>query len=153
MTLDVFLARRLPTRSILGAHLAFHHVGKGSLAYGTAETEIEGVSLLVSTPERTLLDLLDLPALAGGVSEALRHFIGALPQVSAPLLVELAARGSRTSTCQRLGVLLQRAGVAPRKLKPLLRRVGETKSDLSLISGDQRTGDFNRRWRVVENDQ
>ena len=152
-TLDVFLARRLSPRSIAGARLTFHRVGKGSLAYGIAETEIEGVRLLVSTPERTLLDLLDLPALAGGGSEALRHFAGGLPQVSAPQLVELAARGSRTSTCQRLGVLLERAGVSPRKLQPLRRRVRATKSSLSLVPGAPRTGAFNAVWRVVENDR
>jgi predicted transcriptional regulator of viral defense system len=150
--LDVFVAKRHPARAVGSARLHFHRVPLKQLAYGTAEAEIEGVRVQVSSPERTLLDLLDLPALAGGAGEALRRVREALPLVSVPLLVEHAARGSKASTCQRLGFLLERAGVPPRKLLPLVKRISETKSLLSLYAGAPRKGPIDRRWRVVEND-
>jgi predicted transcriptional regulator of viral defense system len=151
-SLDVFLSRRQPPRVLGSARLNFHVVEKDQLSLGTTREEIEGVPIQVSTPERTLLDLLDRPALAGGADEALRLTQESLPRVAPALLIELAVRGSRASTCQRLGLLLERAGVPPRKLEPLRRRVRETKSVLSLVASAPRTGTVNPRWRVVEND-
>ena len=152
-TLDVFSTKKNPPRTLGHVRLLFHRVRPAALTYGTAGAEVEGVGIVVSTPERTLLDLLDLPALAGGTAQALRYLEAALPKVSTKVLVEYAARGSRTSTCQRLGVVLERAGVPGRELRPLAHRVRETRSVLSMASGYQREGPVNRRWRVVENDR
>jgi predicted transcriptional regulator of viral defense system len=76
-----------------------------------------------------------------------------LPRVDRAKLVEYAVRGARSSTCQRLGVLLERAGAAPRRLTELHRRVLKTKSVLSMEPGTPRRGAFNRRWSVIENDR
>ncbi len=151
--LDAFVAQRHPSRRLGGARLTFHRVSPERLAYGTMAAGIEGISVQVSDPERTLLDLLDFPALAGTADEGLRQARAALPKVSIPRIIEHAARGSRTSTCQRLGVLLERAGLPPRQLAPLRKRVRQTKSMLSLRPGHPRVGPFNRRWGVVENDR
>lgn len=150
--MDVFVARRLSPRVLGGAQLVFHRVSPERFGDGMSTAEIEGVSVRVSDPERSLLDLLDLPALAGGGSEALRHVQQALPKVSQSKLIEHAARGSRSSTCQRLGLLLERAGASPRLLAPLHRRTHASKSMLSLVPGAPRVGHFNRVWSLVEND-
>lgn len=150
--LDAFVARRHGSRRLGGARVAFHRVSPERLAQGSIAADIEGVPVRVSGPERTLLDLLDVPALAGGVGEALRYVQQALPRVSVDALVEHASQGSRTSTCQRLGLLLERAGARPRQLAPLRRRTRSTKSMLSMNPAAPRRGPFNRRWLVVEND-
>jgi len=151
-TLDAFVARR-HSRSRLGAaRLAFHQLRPERFEYGLTTTTIEGVPVCVSDPERTLLDLLDRPSLAGSSDEGLRLAKLALPNASLRELVDYAARGSRSSTCQRLGVLLERAGVSQRKLAPLRQRVAATKSVLSMRQGFGRAGRVNLRWRVVEND-
>jgi predicted transcriptional regulator of viral defense system len=150
---DVFVARRHAASTVGAARLLFHKGERARLLNGFMEAEIEGAKVRVSTPERTLLDLLDRPVLVGGIAEALRLVQQALPLVSVGPLVEQAAQGSRPSTCQRVGVLLERAGVSPRKLAPLRRRLRETKSLLSLVEGNPRTGSVNPRWRVVENDR
>jgi predicted transcriptional regulator of viral defense system len=110
------------------------------------------VSLRLSDPERTLLDLLDHPSIAGSSDEGLRLVKLALPRVSAHKLADDAARYSRSSTCQRVGVLLEREGASQRELGALQRRVLATKSVLSLRQGFPRVGRLNPRWRVVEND-
>ncbi|MBS2024516.1 MAG: hypothetical protein JST92_19115 [Deltaproteobacteria bacterium] len=150
--LDVFVRTRRPSRKVANARLQFHRVPVARLAHGTIEADVEGVHVRVSTPERTLLDLLDLPSLAGGALAAIRHVESSLPRVSVATLVNDAARGSQISTCQRLGVLLERFGVPPRKLRPIAARIRETKSLLSLHAGRPRTGRVNKRWLVVEND-
>jgi predicted transcriptional regulator of viral defense system len=150
---DAFVDRRRPGRRLGGAQLVFHRVSSERLRYGSVVTELEGMSVQLSDPERTLVDLLDFPALAGGGSEALRMVKQTLSRVDRAKLIEYAARGGRSSTCQRLGALLERAGAAPRRLTELHKRVAKTKSVLSMDPGASRKGTFNRRWSVIENDR
>src|SRR5712692_8349909 len=140
--LDVFVARRHRSRRLGGARLVFHRVSSERLGYGSVAADLEGMSVQLSDPERTLIDLLDFPALAGGGGEALRMVKQTLPRVDRAKLVEHAARGARSSTCQRLGVLLERAGSAPRRLTKLHKRVVKSKSVLSMDPGAPRTGPF-----------
>jgi predicted transcriptional regulator of viral defense system len=150
---DAFVARRNWSRRLRGARLAFHRVPSKRLGYGTVVTELEGMTVQLSDPERTLIDLLDFPALAGGGSEALRMVKQTLLRVNRAKLVEYAARGARSSTCQRFGVLLERAGAASRRLTEIHKRVLKSKSVLSMDPGASRRGPFNRRWGVIENDR
>ena len=151
--LDAFVDRRHPGRRLGSARLVFHRVSAERLQYGVVAVDIEGMQVRISDPERTVLDLLDLPALAGGAREALVMAKQVLLKLDLAKLVEYAARGARNSTCQRLGVLLERSGMAPRRLAELHRRVAKTKSVLSMDPGAPRKGTFNRRWSVVENDR
>ncbi|WP_248345743.1 type IV toxin-antitoxin system AbiEi family antitoxin domain-containing protein [Anaeromyxobacter paludicola] len=150
--LDAFAARRHQGRRLGAARLAFHRVQAAQFDYGIAAVTVEGVPVQLSDPERTLLDLLDFPSVAGTSDDALRLVEPVLPKVSARKLVEYAARGSRSSTCQRLGVLLERAGVSGRVVAALHERVRSTKSVLSMRPGVPRVGRLNPSWRVVEND-
>lgn len=150
--LDAFLERRQPGRRFGSARVVFHRVNSNRLNYGVVAVDIEGMQVRISDPERTVLDLLDLPAMAGGARAALATSKQILSKLDREKLVAYAVRGARNSTCQRLGVLLERAGMAPRRLAELHRRVAKTKSVLSMDPGAPRKGVFNRRWSVVEND-
>ncbi len=151
--LDAFVVRRHPGRRLGTARLAFHRVRQERLLYGLKTEMVEGVRVSLSDPERTVLDLLDVPALAGSSDEGLRLAKAALTKVSPAKLIDYGVRGSRSSTCQRLGVLLERAGTSRRALAPLAARVTATKSVLSMRQGFRRAGPLNPRWRVVENDR
>jgi len=96
-TLDAFAARRHPGRRLGAARLAFHRVHVERFGYGIATATVEGVQVQLSDPERTLLDLLDFPSVAGTSDDALGLVRPALPKVSARKLVEYAARGSRAA--------------------------------------------------------
>ncbi len=150
--IDVFVTRWRPVRRIENARLVFHQVPREKLAYGITEVTIELTKVRVSDVERTFLDALDYPLLLGSVSNALRNVSNALPRADVRRLVSYAARGSRTSTCQRLAVLLERRGAPARALAPLLSRTRETASVLSLWPDQPRQGRVHPKWRVVEND-
>jgi predicted transcriptional regulator of viral defense system len=150
--LDAFVARQHQSGLLGGARLAFHRVSPKRLGHGSVAANLEGMSVQVSDAQRTLIDLLDFPALAGGSGEALRIVKQTLRRVDPAKLIEYAAKGARSSTCQRLGVLLERAGTPPRRLVPVHERVLKTKSVLSMDAGALRNGAVNQRWRVVEND-
>jgi predicted transcriptional regulator of viral defense system len=150
--IDAFVIRWQPARRIENARLLFHMVPRGKLDYGIADISIEGTKVRVSDLERTLLDALDYPLLLGSVSAALRNVSDALPRADVRRLVSYAARGSRTSACQRLAVLLERRGASARALAPLLSRTRETASVLSLWPDQARHGHVHPKWRVVQND-
>jgi predicted transcriptional regulator of viral defense system len=151
--LDAYVTRERRHRQLKGARLVFHVLPPTAFGYGIATVTLEGAAVNASNAERTVLDALDYPKTFGGVRPALQLVEPALDRVDREQLVTYAARGSHPSTCQRLGVLLERCGAAPRLLAPLMRRVRETASLLSMIPDAPRTGKVNTKWRVVENDQ
>ena len=151
-TLDAFVTRVRPSRTMAGARVVFHALPLRSMEHGISETTIEGVAIRVSDPERTLVDVLDHPRMVGGLGRAVELFASGLARVRIRKVAEYAARFSRTSTCQRLGLMLERAHAPASALRHLDRRVQGSLSSISMLPG-RRTGHVNRRWNVVENDR
>lgn len=150
--MDAFVVRSHQPRTLANARVRFHRAPASRLAAVSERVSVEGVSIHVSTREGTLLDLLDYPNLAGAMRASLGFVELALDHVDVGKLVRLAATVARPSTCQRLGVLLERRGVALSRLAPLRRRASGTRSLTSMVPGAPRRGQVNARWRVVEND-
>ena len=149
---DAYITRERRSRRLRLAKLDFHVLPRHAFTYGIETISVEGIEVRVSDAERTVLDALDYPRVFGGIRAALGLVKPALRRVDHKRLVAYAERGSRSSTCQRLGLLLERRGAEPRALAPLTRRVRETASVLSMLPDTPRTGPVNPRWRVVEND-
>jgi predicted transcriptional regulator of viral defense system len=150
---DAYVTRRRRDRPLGAARLLFHVLPSTAFGYGIEPVTIESIDVRVSDAERTVLDALDYPRVVGGIRAALLLTCPALARVDAKRLISYAVRGSRTSTCQRLGVLLERKGVSERTLAPLAERVNETETLLSMIRDEPRVGRVNKAWRVVENDR
>jgi len=150
--LDAFVTRRRPSRTIGGAKVLFHVRPARFMEYGITKVNIEGVDVRVSDPERTLLDSLDHPKVVGGLRRAVQLFTHGLSSVEIEKVAEYAARGSRASTCQRVGVILERTHAPASVLRALKKRVRGTRSLTSMIPGP-RSGHVNRTWNVVENDR
>ena len=150
--LDAYVTRERRPRRLRTARLVFHVLPESAFRYGISTVAIEDMDVRVSDAERTVLDALDYPRTFGDVREALQMVTPALDRVDHKQLVAYAARGSHPSTCQRLGVLLERGGATAHALAPLARRIRETASLLSMLPDAPRTGPVNPRWRVVEND-
>ncbi|HEY5242842.1 MAG TPA: type IV toxin-antitoxin system AbiEi family antitoxin [Polyangiaceae bacterium] len=150
---DAFVARDHQPRTLANAHVRFHRVPPSRIADGHEVVSIEGSPVRVSTREETLLDLLDYPDMAGATRAALALVEPALGHVDLGKLVRRASAVARSSSCQRLGVLLERMGVNASKLAALRRRAMATQSLTSMVPGTPRRGQVNTRWRVVENDR
>jgi predicted transcriptional regulator of viral defense system len=150
--IDAFVARSHQPRTLANAHVRFHRVPPSRIASGSVVASLEGSSARVSTKEGTLLDLLDYPDMAGAMRASLALVEPALGQVDLQQLARLATAVGRSSTCQRLGVLLERKGINLSKLSALRRRALAMQSLTSMVPGTPRRGQVNSRWRVVEND-
>ncbi len=151
-TIDAFVARRRNPIFRRPARLALHVIRTELLGYGVATVEIERMPVNVSDVERTLLDSLDHPRLVGGMRRALDLFSNGLVRADLNTLIGYAVRGSRHSTCQRLGVLLERREARRSLLAQLERKVRERKTLLSMVPRTPRSGSVSKRWNVVEND-
>ena len=151
--IDAFVTRRHKTVPPSLAKARFHLVSPAAVESGIQTVEIEQVKVQVSDPERTLLDLLDYPRLAGSISQALKLVERSLDRVDAEKLIAYAVGGSSTSTCQRLGVLLERRGISARRVASLHSKARSRESLLSMSPGSPRKGPMNARWNVIENDR
>jgi len=151
--IDAFVTRWRPARAVANARIVFHRTAPARLMFGTVQVTIEHLAVCVSDLERTLLDALDYPNLLGSLSDSVERVTAALHKANTKQLIAHAAHGSRSSTCQRIGLLLERHGVPAAALQPLRRRVMRSASVLSLWPNRQRSGRVHPLWRVVENDQ
>jgi predicted transcriptional regulator of viral defense system len=151
--LDVAITGRRRSRLLGNARVVFHTLPASDFAYGLEPVQIEATTVTVSDPERTLLDLLAHPALAGGTRQALRTVDKALGQVDQARLVDYALRGARSSVRQRLGLLLERAQAPEAVLTPLLEQVWRSASVPAMLPDEPRVGGLHPRWRIVLNDQ
>jgi predicted transcriptional regulator of viral defense system len=150
--LDVFVPTSLRPRRLGDARVHFHKVRLKAFQLGLTSVRFEGVEVTYSDPERTLLDALDYPALFGGLQQAENLVRLSLPKVDPSKLVHYAIELSSSSTCQRLGLLLERSNSPGRVWRPLMKKVQASESLPSMLTNRARKGKVNTRWRIVEND-
>lgn len=148
---DAYVLRRRRRRTISHASVRFHIVEPERIELGSARYPIEGVSVAMSDPEKTVLDTLDHPAAFGGLHEAVRMVNRALDRVDADIVIEYALQLSRPSTLQRLGVLLERHDTASSRLGALADRVRSSSNKAAMVPGP-RVGRLHPSWHIIEND-
>jgi predicted transcriptional regulator of viral defense system len=104
----------------------------------------------VSSPERTIIDCLDMPPYAGGISDVYLALSLARDIVAPQRVVEAALRLNRVSVIKRTGVLLQLSGLASEEeLQPLAERVDRTPHVLD--PQQPRSGRLDPRWKIWMN--
>ncbi|MFL5318632.1 MAG: type IV toxin-antitoxin system AbiEi family antitoxin [Myxococcaceae bacterium] len=150
--IDAFTSTELRSRPLGVGRVRFHRLPAKAIKYGVTRSVIEGLQVNVSDLERTLLDALDRPRVFDGMGSALQRVTRFLERADVSRVIDYAVRGSRMSTCQRLGVLLERNHVSKSRLAPLRRKVRATESLTAMLPGHSRAGPVNTDWLIVEND-
>jgi predicted transcriptional regulator of viral defense system len=150
-TVDVFLSGRRYPRTLANAKVRFHSVDRNELAIGVVLVSVEEVDVRISDREKTVLDCLNHPTAFGGLARGVYTADLVLDKVKIGKLVNYALDLSPMSSLQRLGVLMERHGVSARQVQRIASRVRTTKNLPAMIPG-RRTGRFNAKWRIFEND-
>lgn len=150
---DVYSMRHRRARDLSGVRVVFRRSAIAGFNFGVMEVEVDGVMLVVSDAERTVLDLLEWPERPLGMSLAVKALHDALPRLRTRRLIQYALRWPTVSTLQRLGLLLERAGADAQALAPLAARVAESSGVPSLLPGARRIGGVHPVWRLVVNDR
>lgn len=122
--------------------------------FGFRDTIVLGQAVRMATLERALLDAIDRPRYAGGLSEVSRIAARAAPRVSWDALLELLCRSGSSALVQRLGYLLDLHGAdVPGDVHTALLAGARPHSKI-LLGSRQRwgtTGKLVQPWNVVEN--
>ena len=104
----------------------------------------------VSTPERTIVDGLDMPMYAGGIGDVYLALSLARETLDPKRLVDDVLRLNKVSVIKRAGVLLQLSGLASEDLlRPLADRVDRTPHVLD--PQQPRSGQLDSRWKIWMN--
>lgn len=116
--------------------------------YGLEKINIKGRDIVVSSKERTLVDLVYYNKPVGGIFTAasiLERFTRE-GRCDIKKLVEFSLKFPVARTRKLIGISLERAGVPETLLKPLERSVRNT----SLISfSNNRRGKIDKKWQVI----
>jgi predicted transcriptional regulator of viral defense system len=119
--------------------------------YGLEVIKVKDTDVVISSKERTLVDLIYFNKPVGGVKSA----ASVLQQVvrgkkcDIKKLVEYAARFPNIITRKRIGLILEKLNLADALLKPLVNSVRNTA--ITSFFGS-RKGTLNKKWRVIVND-
>jgi predicted transcriptional regulator of viral defense system len=137
MTVTVATLRQIPTRMIEGTEVRFVKIAARKF-FGFRKYSVYGRMAAITEPEKTVIDCIDRPDLAGGPAELTRIVYGAMGEVDQDKLVDAALAMKSTALLQRLGFLTDLAG---RKLSDELRskvRNAIPKSTRSIFGRRQR---------------
>ncbi|MFH1709207.1 MAG: type IV toxin-antitoxin system AbiEi family antitoxin [Planctomycetota bacterium] len=116
--------------------------------FGTAKVWVDDARVTITDPERTLLDGLMMPQYCGDVAEVLHAFEARGDRLDLPRIIDYALKLD-AATAKRLGWVLERQGVDPARLEPLLNV--PIKGYRVLDPTGPRKGPCNRRWMIQEN--
>ena len=118
---------------------------------GQETISIKGKDVIVSSKERTLIDLIDYNKPVGGIEAAadiLKRFVEE-KKCDIKKLIDYTVRFPKIKTRKRIGLILENAGVRDALLKPIEKSIKRT----SLISfTNNRKGTINEKWRAIVND-
>jgi predicted transcriptional regulator of viral defense system len=150
---DVFVPSYLPARRLGNARVVFHRRRSNVFSTGITKLEVDGVAVMISDRERTTVDALEEFRVVGGMDEAIHLFAEALPKIDPRAVVDQALAIARDSTCQRLGLLLERAKVCGPFMTELAARASQSSGIHLLVPGRPRRGPLHPMWHVIENDR
>jgi predicted transcriptional regulator of viral defense system len=139
-TVFVAVRRQARTRTVEDAEIRFVTVAARKF-FGFKKYSVYGRATRISEPEKTLIDCVDRPDLAGGPAEVTRIVHAAMAEIDQHKLVDAAMQMKSTSMLQRLGFLTD---LVERPLKEELRarlRAAIPKSARSIFGRRERKED------------
>jgi predicted transcriptional regulator of viral defense system len=132
----------MPTRAIEGTEVQFIKIAARKF-FGFKTYTLYGRTAAITDPEKTVIDCIDRPDLAGGPAELTRIVYTAMGEIDHEKLVTAAMAMKSTALLQRLGLLTDLVGrKLPEELRSQLRNA-IPKSRRSIFGRrDRRDGDI-----------
>jgi predicted transcriptional regulator of viral defense system len=116
--------------------------------FGTEKAWVGEARVIITDPERTLLDGLSMPQYCGDFAEVLHAFEVRGAGLDLPRIVDYALKLD-AATAKRLGWVLEHQGVDPDELRPLARL--PIKGYRKLDPTGPCKGPCNKAWMIQEN--
>ena len=143
----VSCTRRIRPQTIGGYEYRFVLVTEAQM-FGIAEHWVtKDQSVMISDMERTIIDSLRRPDLAGGITEIAKGLWMKRDSLNIERLIDYALRLDVGAVFRRLGYLLERNGMANETtLRPLRNKLSATYQRLDPVLPQE--GSFLSRWRL-----
>jgi len=147
--IDVPFPEHRTPRKLLRRHIEARSIGPSRI-FGLGEYQHHGITIRVTTPERTLLDGLVLPDPSGGVLSVLAAWMRAKPLLSPDTLVQFTELYGVAVLRQRVGFLMESLGLSHPALdrwQQQARRGGSSK----LVGSQPYSPVYSERWSLSLN--
>jgi len=143
--LNTSLQRR--NKKICGVIFNFLRVAESRM-YGLEKISVEGQEVIISSLERTLVDLVYFNKPVGGIKSALEILKRELKKdrCDAGKFIRFVAKFPNIKTRKRIGVLMEGMGYSDKELAPIIKSVEDTA--ISSFTGSFK-GMLNTKWRVI----
>ncbi|MDO9541141.1 MAG: type IV toxin-antitoxin system AbiEi family antitoxin [Kiritimatiellia bacterium] len=137
-------------RIICGVSYKFVKVSDDRM-YGAETISVRDTGVIVSSRERTLVDLIYFNKPVGGADQAAQIFRNIVDQKKCDIikLIKYAARFPNITARKRIGMIFEELGIKKPVLRPLIKSVENTA--ISSLTGS-RKGALNKTWQVIVND-
>lgn len=145
--LDLIPGRRV--KQVLRRPVRWIHI-KPERYFGIGHYQPHGYTILVTTPERTLLDALQSPEVSGGLDNVLEAWLLARDTLDVDALVHFVERFDINLLRQRAGFLLEELGLAHAALDRWQALAGRGGSSRLLASAPY-ASTFSERWNLSIN--
>ncbi len=147
---SVYIATPRPrnSRTLLDTHFVFVTVRPHKM-FGIEETEIEGRTVKISSPEKTVVDCLDHPEHCGGTEEVAKAIYFSMKSLDPKKVAEFAKMIGNSAVLKRLGYISEAF-----KWNECLDELGQVrlKSGYSMLDPTRpRSGHIRERWKLVVN--
>jgi len=116
--------------------------------FGFEKVRIFDADVLMADKEKTIVDSVDKIRYAGGIREVFSVLKDGVKKVSVTRLVDYSVRMGSSSLIQRLGFLLEGAGIEFNE-EALLKHMGRSTAFLDPYG--EKKGKFNKKWRIICN--
>ncbi len=114
--------------------------------FGITEEWVGQFKFSISDREKTIIDCLFMPKYSGGLTEVAKAFKG---DIDFGKLYSYAIKMEDLATIKRLGFILDILKITTPIVKKMLKKVGG--GYCLLDTGGPKTGQKNKKWRVIEN--
>lgn len=120
--------------------------------YGLEKIQIKKTEVIVSSRERTLVDMFYFSGPVGGIKKAFEVLKEVVRNKSIDIakLIRYSVKFPNVTLRKRIGFVLEQAGIKDAKLKPLLKSAKKS-SLVTLYPSKSRKGRINKKWMVIEN--
>jgi predicted transcriptional regulator of viral defense system len=141
-SVTVAVLKQQPPRTLEGTDIRFVTLAERKF-FGFESYAIYGRQVMISSPDKTLVDCVDRPGLAGGPAELARIVFGASTELEPEAVVDVAVRLGSDATLKRLGFFMDLVGWAyPEMLRRQMRARIPPSSRTTLGRPQAREGDI-----------
>lgn len=148
-TVTIATTKPIKEKKILGVKYEFITLSKKKF-FGYHEININGHKILVSDPEKTLVDAFDHPEYCGGVDELIKTLLNA-ENIDWEKVLEYAEKLGNGAVFKRLGYLIEKTNAPIKKeiVEALRKKITKGYSPLYPNSGLK--GKHNTKWNIIIN--